>query len=117
MLTTHPLLVPRLRKSWAIPPLTPCVLLGLLRGHLYPYILNILTTSITELRHMILYVEYTKVVSPLNAELNPICHLLALLGGATIVVVSRLRVNNLKADNKCISINVNWIPYKLTILH
>jgi hypothetical protein len=28
MLTTHPLLVPRLRKSWAIPPLTPCVLQG-----------------------------------------------------------------------------------------
>jgi hypothetical protein len=33
------------------------------------------------------------VVSPSNAELNPICHLLALLGGATIVVVSRLTVN------------------------
>jgi len=31
-------------------------------------------------------------VNPLNAELNPICHLLALLGGAIIVVVSRLRV-------------------------
>ena len=31
--------------------------------------------------------------NPLNAELNPICHLLALLGGATIVVVSRLRIN------------------------
>jgi hypothetical protein len=31
--------------------------------------------------------------NPLNAELNPICHLLALLGGATIVVVSRLRFN------------------------
>jgi hypothetical protein len=31
--------------------------------------------------------------NPLNAELNPICHSLALLGGATIVVVSRLRVN------------------------
>ena len=31
--------------------------------------------------------------NPLKAELNPICHLLALLGGATIVVVSRLRVN------------------------
>jgi hypothetical protein len=30
----------------------------------------------------------------LNAELNPICHLLALLRGATIVDVSRLRVNN-----------------------
>ena len=32
-------------------------------------------------------------VNPLNAELNPICHLLALLGGATIVVVSGLKVN------------------------
>jgi hypothetical protein len=32
-------------------------------------------------------------INPLNAELNPICHLLALLGGATIVVVSRLWVN------------------------
>ena len=35
-------------------------------------------------------------INPLNAELNPICHLLALLGDATIVVVSRLRV---KQDN------------------
>jgi hypothetical protein len=32
--------------------------------------------------------------NPLNAELKPICQLLALLGGATIVDVSRLRVNN-----------------------
>jgi hypothetical protein len=32
-------------------------------------------------------------INPLNAELNPSCHLLALLGGATIVDVSRLRVN------------------------
>ena len=31
-------------------------------------------------------------INPLNAKLNPICHLLVLLGGATIVVVSRLRV-------------------------
>jgi len=31
-------------------------------------------------------------INPLNAELNPICHLLALLRGATIVVLSRLRV-------------------------
>ena len=36
--------------------------------------------------------KYTQ-FNPLNAELNPICHLLALLGSATIVVVSRLRVN------------------------
>ena len=32
MLTTHPLLVLRLRKSWAIPSLTLWALLGLLRG-------------------------------------------------------------------------------------
>ena len=31
-------------------------------------------------------------INPLKAELNPICHLLALLGGTTIVVLSRLRV-------------------------
>ena len=36
MLPTHPLLVPRLRKSGAIPPLTIWFLLGLLRGYLYP---------------------------------------------------------------------------------
>jgi hypothetical protein len=36
------------------------------------------------------------VFNPLNAELNPICHLLALLGGATIVVLSRLRVKNVQ---------------------
>jgi hypothetical protein len=33
-------------------------------------------------------------INPLNAELNRICHLLALLGGANLVVVSRLRVND-----------------------
>jgi hypothetical protein len=35
MLTTQPLLVPRLRKSCAIPALTLWALLGLLRGSLY----------------------------------------------------------------------------------
>ena len=30
--------------------------------------------------------------NPLKAELHPICHLLALLGGANIVAVSRLRI-------------------------
>jgi hypothetical protein len=38
MLTTHPLLVPRLRKSRAIPPLTLWVILGLLWGSLYPFL-------------------------------------------------------------------------------
>jgi hypothetical protein len=37
ILTTNPLLVPKLRKSWAIPQLTLWVLLGLLRCSLYLY--------------------------------------------------------------------------------
>ena len=32
-------------------------------------------------------------INPLNAELNPICHLLALLGAHLIFHVSRIRVN------------------------
>ena len=38
MPTTHPLLVPRLKKCWAIPQLTLWILLGLLRGYLYLYL-------------------------------------------------------------------------------
>ena len=34
-------------------------------------------------------------INPLNAELNPICHLLALLGAHHIFHVSGLRVKNL----------------------
>ena len=34
------------------------------------------------------------IVNPLNAELNPICHLLALLGTHHILHVSRVRVND-----------------------
>ena len=33
-------------------------------------------------------------INPLNTELNPICHLLALLEGATIADVSGLRVKD-----------------------
>ena len=36
------------------------------------------------------------VFNPLNAELNPICHLLALLGAHHILHVSRIRVNLIK---------------------
>jgi hypothetical protein len=32
-------------------------------------------------------------INPLNVELNPICHLLALFGAHTILHVSRIRVN------------------------
>ena len=43
-------------------------------------------------------INLKNIVIPLNAELNPICHLLALLAGATTVIVSRLRVNYIKAQ-------------------
>ena len=36
---------------------------------------------------------YFKYFSPLNTELNPICHLLALVGAHHIVHVSKVRVN------------------------
>jgi hypothetical protein len=34
-------------------------------------------------------------MNPLNAELNPICHLLALLGAHHIPLVSRICVNDM----------------------
>jgi hypothetical protein len=43
--------------------------------------------------------------NPLNTELNPIYHLLALLGGATIVVVNRLRVKYIQKFNVCDNID------------
>jgi len=42
---------------------------------------------------MILPVSYVILLNPLNAELNPICHLLALLGTHLIFHVSRITVN------------------------
>jgi hypothetical protein len=39
----------------------------------------------------VLYIGRT-VLNPLNAELNPICHLLALLGAHPVFCVSRIRV-------------------------
>jgi hypothetical protein len=37
--------------------------------------------------------EVGLIFNPLNAELNPICHFLALLGAHHILYVSRIRVN------------------------
>ena len=48
------------------------------------------------------------VINPLNAELNPICHLLALLGAHHILHVSRIRVNPL--NNKLNSLNAELNP-------
>jgi len=40
------------------------------------------------------------VFNPLNAELNPICHLMALLGSHRILHVSRIRVKSKKNGSK-----------------
>jgi len=43
---------------------------------------------------MNLWIPYIEtLINPLNAELNLICHLLALLGARHILHVSRIRVN------------------------
>ena len=46
--------------------------------------------------------KQASLINPLNAELNPICHLLALLESATIVVVSRLRVKTQLHTSTCL---------------
>ena len=57
--------------------------------------------------------------NPLNAELNPICHLLALLAGATIVVASRLRVKGKTCSGNLLKMTslVVWWSELLTTNH
>jgi hypothetical protein len=58
-------------------------------------------------------------INPLNAELKPICLLLALLGGATIVDVSRLRVKRVPSrqseDNNSVKILTDHFQHLHTI--
>src|SRR5215469_987907 len=54
---------------------------------------------------------------PLNAELNSICHLLALLGGATIVVISRLRVKGSMKNQQIHQLFIQFINYVCQLLH
>jgi len=42
---------------------------------------------------LLLYKQLQTVLNPLNAELNPICHLLVLLGSHHILYISKIRVN------------------------
>jgi hypothetical protein len=42
-----------------------------------------------------------RLLNPLNAELNPICHLLALLGTHPILRVSRIRVKHRMSNHSC----------------
>jgi len=56
------------------------------------------------------------VLNPLNAELNSVCHLLALLGAHHIFHVSRIRVKKFKVDQKGRKnvLLLTAIAYKLT---
>jgi len=47
------------------------------------------------------------VVNPLNAELNPMCHMLALLGAHRILRVSRIRVKVL-----CYKSEGRWFDFR-----
>ena len=50
-------------------------------------------------------------INPLNAELNPICHLLALLGAHHIFHVSGLRVKALYLTAYCVCISITDMPH------
>jgi hypothetical protein len=82
MLTTHPLLVPRLTKSWAIPPLTLWVLLGLLLGSLYLNLWSIYTQPILTFKILyysqigdlyVLYISQNKQWMLLYTALSGLC--------------------------------------------
>ena len=57
---------------------------------------NFLSTAVNLLRFAQSLVCWRNVLNHLNAELNPICHLLALLATRHILYVSRIRVNSAK---------------------
>jgi hypothetical protein len=52
-------------------------------------------------------------LNPLNAELNPVCHLLALLGAHPILHISKIRVNDLYSSPSIVwvikSSRMRWV--------
>ena len=48
---------------------------------------------------MFIYFLKVNIINPLNAELNPICHLLSLLGAHHIFHVSGIRVKQLYGEH------------------
>jgi len=86
-LTPHPLLVPWSRKSRAIPLLPlwavrPVQSLSVCTRVHFTFTLGVRRPDTVQ-------------INPLNAELNPICYLLALLGAHRFLHVSRIRVKSL----------------------
>ena len=58
------------------------------------------TLGIIIILHKFILFNLLQKINPLNAELNPICHLLALAGAHHFVHVSRLRVNTSYEDSQ-----------------
>ena len=55
-----------------------------------------------------------KQINPLNAELNPICHLLALLGDHHILHVSRIRVKMVRIKQFGVTTNLYTVALHLS---
>jgi len=60
------------------------------------------------------FVPHPRPFNPLNAELNPICHLLALFGAHHILHVSRIRVNVLNQEQNSVVLNT-YIPIHIKV--
>jgi hypothetical protein len=65
-----------------------------LKGHISPGIYQI-PAELIKAGGRTIRSEIHKLINPLNSELSPICHLLALLGAHHIFHVSRIRVNSI----------------------
>jgi hypothetical protein len=68
------------------------------------YVVHEYSTSVTnpkERSHARPKHKWVNNINPLNAELNPICHLLALLGAYLILNVSRIRVKTGLSERRC----------------
>ena len=62
------------------------------------------------------YLYKYSIFNPLNAELNPICKLLVLLGAHPILHVSRIRVNIGMFYIRMVTVVTNiYLPYTLNI--
>ena len=78
------------------------------------FVFNSLNTELNPIRHLLALVGARHIVrvsrirvNPLNAELNSIRHLLALVGARHIVHVSRIRVNPMLANGYAFSAVIN----------
>jgi hypothetical protein len=79
------------------------------------YLSLLLSVTLTQCSEYVFY-SFNDTINPLNAQLNPICHLLALLEAHHILHVSRLRINcsdyivSMDSSNMCW-----WYPFGISM--